>query len=133
MPQRLMAVAEARGVADGLQQVRARLAHRMTLAQREHPEAVAEFDAAVRWYEDQEPGIGLALIDRARQARKDLDQWPNAAPPFTTADDGTVIRSKAVRGYPYRIDYTVEPDTILILAYAHERREPGYWLHRLND
>ena len=63
----------------------------MTLAQREHPEAVAEFDAAVRWYEDQEPGIGLALIDRARQARKDLDQWPNAAPPFTTADDGTVI------------------------------------------
>ena len=43
----------------------------MTLAQREHPEAVAEFDAAVRWYEDQEPGIGLALIDRARQARKD--------------------------------------------------------------
>ena len=48
-------------------------------------------------------------------------------------DDGTVIRSKAVRGYPYRIVYTVEPDTILILAYAHERREPGYWLHRLND
>lgn len=104
----------------------------MTLAQREHPEAVAEFDAAVRWYEEQEPGIGLALIDRARQARKDLDQWPNAAPPFTTADDGAVIRSKAIRGYPYRIVYTVEPDTILILAYAHERREPGYWLHRLN-
>ena len=88
----------------------------MTLSQREHPEAVAEFDAAVRWYEEQEPGIGLALIDRARQARKDLDQWPNAAPPFTIAADGTVIRSKAIRGYPYRIVYTVEPDTILILA-----------------
>ena len=53
----------------------------MTLSQREHPEAVAEFDAAVRWYEEQEPEIGLALIDQARQARKDLDQWPNAAPP----------------------------------------------------
>lgn len=59
----------------------------MTLAQREHPEAAAEFDAAVRWY-------------------------------------------TAIRGYPYRIVYTVEPDAILILAYAHERREPGYWLHR---
>lgn len=43
----------------------------MTLPQREHPEAVTEFDAAVRWYEEQEP--------------------------------------------------------------AHERREPGYWIHRLND
>lgn len=27
----------------------------MTLTQREHPEAVAEFDDAVRWYEAQEP------------------------------------------------------------------------------
>ncbi|MDO5661319.1 MAG: type II toxin-antitoxin system RelE/ParE family toxin, partial [Brachybacterium sp.] len=109
------------------------LAHRMTRSQWEHPEAVAEFDAAVRWYDEQEPEIGLALIDRARQARKNLDPWPNAAPPFAIADDGTVIRSKAIRGYPYRIVYTVEPDTILILAYAHERQEPGYWLRRLND
>ncbi len=48
----------------------------MTLAQREHPEAVAEFDTAVRWYEAQEPGIGLALIDRAQQARQDITDWP---------------------------------------------------------
>lgn len=105
----------------------------MTVGQREHPEAVAEFDDAVRWYETQEPGVGLAFIDRTQQARQDITQWPNAAPPFTTADDGTVIRGKAVRGYPYRVVYTVEPGTILILAYAHERREPGYWLHRLSD
>ncbi|WP_417288361.1 hypothetical protein [Corynebacterium variabile] len=104
----------------------------MTVVQREHPDAVAEFDAAVRWYEDQEPGIGLRLIDRAQQARDDISFWPNAAPQFTTADDGTVIRSKAVRGYPYRIVYAVEPDAILILAYAHVRREPGYWIHRLH-
>lgn len=105
----------------------------MTLAQREHPEAVAEFDHAVRWYEAQEPGIGLALLDRAKQTRQDITEWPNAAPAFTTADDGTVVRSKAVRGYPYRVVDAVEPDSILILSYAHERREPGYWLHRLSD
>ena len=52
----------------------------MILPQREHPEAVAEFDAAVRWYEAQEPGIGLALIDRAQQARQTITDWPNAAP-----------------------------------------------------
>lgn len=80
----------------------------MTLPQREHPEAVAEFDA-VRWYEAQEPGIGLALIDRAQQARQTITDWPNAAPPFTTADDGTVLRSKGIPGYPYRVIYTVEP------------------------
>ncbi|MCI9888613.1 type II toxin-antitoxin system RelE/ParE family toxin [Micrococcales bacterium 31B] len=105
----------------------------MTAVQWEHPDAVAEFDAAVRWYEAQEPGIGMRLIDGAEQARGDIMRWPHAAPPYTTADDGTVIRSKAVTGYPYRIVYTVESDAILILAYAHERREPGYWLRRLND
>lgn len=87
----------------------------------------------MRWYEAQETGIGLSLIDRAQQARRDIAQWPGASPPFATADDGTVIRAKAVRGYPYRIVYTVEPDSIMILAYAHERREPGYGLDRLNN
>lgn len=42
----------------------------MTRPQREHSEAVAEFDAAVCWYEEQEPGIALALIDRARLAAR---------------------------------------------------------------
>lgn len=105
----------------------------MSLAQREHPEAVSEFDDAVLSYEDQARGIGLTLIDRAEQARAVRDQWPDAAPRFETASDGTVIRSKAIRGYPYRILYTVAADSILILAYAHERREPGYWLGRLSN
>ena len=69
----------------------------MTFAQREHPEAVAEFDAAVRRYEAQEAGLGHTLIERAQQARQDIADWPNAAPRFITATDGTVIRSKAVR------------------------------------
>lgn len=104
----------------------------MTLPQREHPRAVDEFDAAVRWYEAQKPGVGLALIDRAKQARQNIADWPNAASHFTTTEDGTVLRSKAVLGYPYHVIYAIEPDGILILAYAHERREPGYWLHRIN-
>ena len=104
----------------------------MTLVQWEHPDAAAEFDTAVRWYEQQEPGIGLALIDRAQEARQIIADWPDAATTFAIANDGTVIRSIAVRGYPHRIVYTVEPEAILIIAYAHERREPGYWLHRLN-
>ena len=104
----------------------------MNLPQREHPQAVDEFDAAVRWYEDREPGIGLTFIERARQAMDMIAQWPDAAPLFATASDGSVIRSKSIRGFPYRIIYSVEADAIVILAYAHERRKPGYWLSRMN-
>lgn len=103
----------------------------MTLPHHEHSEAAAELDAAVFWYESQEPGIGYTLIDRAESARQDISEWPGAAPVFVTAEDGSVIRGKAIRGYPYRIIYAATKEAILILAYAHERRKPGYWLDRL--
>lgn len=34
----------------------------MTRAHREHPEAAAEFDSAVLWYEEQEPGYWRARL-----------------------------------------------------------------------
>lgn len=105
----------------------------MTLPRREHPEAADEFDDAVRWYEAQEYGIGHKLVDRAQQTRRDIAQLPDAGRPFETVDDGTVIRSRAVRGYPNRILYSIESGVIVILAHAHERRKPGYWLHRLHS
>ena len=104
----------------------------MKPSQREHPEAVAEFDAAVGWYEEQESGVGLRFIDRTAEARKSISQWPSAAPSLMIGEDGTVIRSKNVRGYPYRVVYSIEHDSsIFILAYAHQRRRPSYWHDRV--
>ncbi|MDR0627223.1 MAG: type II toxin-antitoxin system RelE/ParE family toxin [Bifidobacteriaceae bacterium] len=109
----------------------------MTVPQREHPEAVAEFDAAVRWYESQQPGVGLVLVDRAGQARQEIADWPSGArqfePELERQSTDAVIRSKAVRGYPYRIIYTMDDGVIVILAYAHAKRRPGYWMSRLDS
>lgn len=33
--------------------------------------------------------------------------------------------------FPYRIVYYVTDTSIVILAYAHQRRQPDYWQHRL--
>lgn len=105
----------------------------MKLIQREHPEAANEFEVAVRWYEEQEPGVGLRFLDRTFKAREEIGLWPSAAPPFMIVEDGTVIRSKSVRGYPYHVIYSVESNSIFILAYAHSHRKPGYWLGRINN
>ncbi|PII84773.1 hypothetical protein BMH32_13460 [Leucobacter sp. OLJS4] len=103
----------------------------MTAAQWEHPDAVEEFDAAAHWYESQRPGTGLKLLDRAREARREIADWPDAARLFARTDDGAVIRSKDIRGFPYRILYALLPDAIVIVAYAHEHRKPGYWARRI--
>ena len=102
----------------------------MTARQREHPEAAAELDAAVHWYEQERTGLGALLLDRAEQARHDIAEWPDASPPARTLGDGTIVRSKAIHGFPYRIVYAVEPAGVVILAYAHERREPAFWALR---
>lgn len=105
----------------------------MRLPQREHPEAVAEFDAAVTWYEERETGVGLTFIDRAGQARRDIAAWPDAARPLPGWRREPLVRSKSVRGFPYRIVYFVHGGEIVIVAYTHERRQPGYWKRRIED
>lgn len=49
----------------------------------------------MRWHEAQEPGVGLALIDRAQEARNDIADWPHSGTVFAAVDDATVIRSKS--------------------------------------
>lgn len=103
----------------------------MSLPQREHPEAVAEFDAAVEWYEARESGLGISLVGHATAARQSIAEWPNAWPMFPGWDREPVVRSKRLDVFPYRVVYFVDMDELVILAYAHERLSPGYWLHRL--
>ncbi len=105
----------------------------MMLTQRVHPEAAAELRVAVAWYKEREPEVSRRFVERVTLARQDIVQWPSAAVSFMITEDGTVIRSKSVRGYPYRVIYAMEPDVILIIAFAHDRRKPGYWHDRLNQ
>ena len=101
--------------------------------QRVHPEAAGELRAAVAWYKEKEPSVSRRFVERTAQAREDISLWPSAAVSFMIAEDGTVIRSKSVRGYPYRVIYSVEPDAIFIVAFAHDSRKPGYWQGRLDE
>jgi hypothetical protein len=35
-----------------------------------------------------------------------------------------------VRRFPYAVVYDVLPDAVIIIAVAHQRRKPGYWIRR---
>lgn len=43
------------------------------------------------------------------------------------------MRTRSVAGFRYDIKYIVVGDEVIIVAYAHERRRPGYWASRLDD
>lgn len=105
----------------------------MSLPQREHPEAAAELDAAAHWYEDREQGLGDSLLDAATATRQSISEWPRAWPQYSGWDRGPLVRTKGIDGFPYRIVYFVTDDELVIVAYAHESRRPGYWIGRLDS
>lgn len=94
------------------------------------PEAEEELTAAAEWYEGRRAGLGvelLAVIDRAFEA---IVAAPLA---HATWREDRPYRKKVVDRFPYVILFTVENDTVVIIAVAHARRQPGYWISRSHD
>jgi toxin ParE1/3/4 len=63
-----------------------------------------------------------------RWAIDGLCELPEAWPLWPGRVD---VRRRVLRRVPNSILYLVEADAIVIVAVAHHRRRPGYWLSRL--
>lgn len=100
---------------------------------REHPAARAEYLDALAWYEDREAGLGDRLGDALDQSVDSVRAWPDAASPYRGRKRNPVIRRKGVEGFPYWVIYFVRDEQVLVVAYAHEKRRPGYWRDRLKE
>lgn len=85
-----------------------------------------EFREAARYYENEAPGVGLAFVADVHKALGNITMFPLAAP---IARGG--IRKKVLGHFSYNILYYTEPDKIVIVAVAHQRRRPSYWRARL--
>ncbi|RPI02606.1 MAG: hypothetical protein EHM72_03790 [Calditrichaeota bacterium] len=51
--------------------------------------------------------------------------------PYAAADVGNGIRRKVLNHFPYSLLYTIEPELILIIAVAHQKKRSRYWRDRL--
>jgi hypothetical protein len=64
----------------------------------------------------------MAELDRAMEAVGDSpERWPAYL-------KGT--QRLRLRRFPYSVVYRVEIRSVLVVAVAHERRQPGYWATR---
>lgn len=43
------------------------------------------------------------------------------------------VYSRSVAGFPFDVVYLLIDGEVYVLAYAHERRRPGYWSLRVDD
>ena len=91
-----------------------------------HPAAEAESDAAFEWYWAESESAALGFDAELRTAFKKLLSSPRIGAPYLRGTRRIVLNR-----YPYFVVFRELPRKIEIIAVAHAKRRPGYWLKRL--
>jgi hypothetical protein len=105
----------------------------VTLDVRYHPEALAELRAEVTWYEDRGAGLGSRFEAAADETVDTVLGWPESGAVWPGWDSIPAVRSRRVAGFPFRLAYLVQPSEIVVIAFAHDKRLPGYWRERVSE
>lgn len=90
------------------------------------PEAKTELDDAVQYYELQVKDLGVTFKSIARSTVKRIATYPTAWTEIRPS-----IRRCIMHKFPYNVLYSIEDDSILIIAIAHHHRNPTYWTNRV--
>jgi plasmid stabilization system protein ParE len=67
------------------------------------------------------------LIAAADEAIEALREFPESAPAWRP---GHPARKQRMRRFPYLVIYRVIDTDLEIIAFAHDKRRPGYWAER---
>jgi len=91
-----------------------------------HPEADAEFDKAVEYYEQRQSGLGLEFAEEVYAAIARIIEYPDAWSPMSKN-----ARRCLINRFPYGVIYQVKTNDLRIIAIANLHRRPGYWKERI--
>lgn len=90
-----------------------------------HPEADSELIEAALFYESRVDGLGESLLNEFDNLTRLLRKNPKIGAPVNE-----MFKRVVLNRFPYSIFYSLEPNVIWILAIAHQRRRPNYWIER---
>ena len=91
-----------------------------------HPEADEEFAAAVRYYTDIDPDLGVRFYRVIERLFVDVCANPERYREFDPP-----ARRHFSSDFPYGVIYIIRPEYVWIIAVMHMKRDPGYWRERL--
>lgn len=91
-----------------------------------HPEALAEYEEAARYYADCQDGLELRFIAAVEQAIMQILEAPEL---WRILEND--IRRCLTPIFPYAVLYSIETDFVLIIAVMHCHRAPDYWHDRI--
>jgi toxin ParE1/3/4 len=96
-----------------------------------HSAAAEEAAEAAAWYEKERPGLGTEF-EHAVEAALDLleqETIPLSSVPGIAGSRG--VKRLMLRRFPYAVIVRERDKEIVVVAFAHHARRPGYWRERL--
>jgi plasmid stabilization system protein ParE len=95
-------------------------------AVRLHPLAEEEVLAAFRWYEERNALVARILAIEVEAAmdliRESPGRWPRISGRY---------RRFVLGRFPFSVVYMLRGGCVEVIALAHHRRRPGYWVGRI--
>ncbi len=91
-----------------------------------HPDAQRELDEAVAYYEEKRVGLGREFRDEVVLFVSRIVKNPQR---YSVRKHD--VRRANLNRFPYNVNYLAEGEDIIIVAVAHDRQRPLYWLERL--
>jgi len=90
-----------------------------------HPEAIAEARAAREWYHARNAEAAEAFMAELDLAIERIAEAPGQWPPYLGD-----TRRYLLRRFSFSVVFREVGNRVAIVAVAHARRRPGYWLGR---
>ena|SRR5579862_6986628 len=91
-----------------------------------HPKADRELASAVVYYEQQQPGLGRDFLAEVQAVLLMIADHPESG----ARVHDTEFRRLGLRRFPYLVVYRVLQGKIRVVAVAHGKHRPGYWISR---
>ena len=98
-----------------------------------HPGAAAELEAAAVFLDDRTPGAGNDFVVAVGTTMRNARRRPKIGSLVTAQQSTIEIRRMSVKPNDYQVVYAVYADHVLVVAVAHNKRKPLYWLDRVDE
>jgi toxin ParE1/3/4 len=92
--------------------------------------AELELQEALLWYQDRDPRVAARFLSETRKILELIARFPQIGGRVAGLEDPDV-RSMPVHSFPYHVVFADLTDRVEVVAFAHARRKPGYFVMRL--
>ena len=91
------------------------------------PDATREIEEAFNWYLDRSQRAAEDFLGEINRSLELITEQPEIWPRFEAE-----ARRYVLGKFPYSVIYRQTKDGIQVIAVAHQKRKPQYWVRRLH-